>query len=400
MFKKFFDKFKKEAEPEHSDDIIIDESEQSNEGVVTVDAGHDEGVTEVISGKAEPLKEEWNIEPNTQEDGDVKVQEEVIDDINEDITTEEVVEPKKPNLFQRFVAGLEKTRSTISNQLDQVLRGRTTIDEDLYEELEDSLIASDMGVNATMDVMDELRDLVDQGRIKEPSDIKNALNKILKDKLLATNLVSGVELSKSVQTILLVVGVNGVGKTTTIGKLAHNFKRQGHKVMLAAADTFRAAAIEQLTEWSTRANVDIVAHKEGSDPASVIYDAIQSAKSKEVDVLICDTAGRLHNKKNLMNELEKINRVIDREFPDAKKEVLLVVDGTTGQNAVMQAREFKQVTEITGLILTKLDGTAKGGVVFPLQMEIQVPVRYIGIGEGIDNLEVFEAESFVDAIIS
>lgn len=400
MFKKFFDKFKKEAEPEHSDDIIIDESEQSNEGVVTVDAGHDEGVTEVISGKAEPLKEEWNIEPNTQEDGDVKVQKEVIDDINEDITTEEVVEPKKPNLFQRFVAGLEKTRSTISNQLDQVLRGRTTIDEDLYEELEDSLIASDMGVNATMDVMDELRDLVDQGRIKEPSDIKNALNKILKDKLLATNLVSGVELSKSVQTILLVVGVNGVGKTTTIGKLAHNFKRQGHKVMLAAADTFRAAAIEQLTEWSTRANVDIVAHKEGSDPASVIYDAIQSAKSKEVDVLICDTAGRLHNKKNLMNELEKINRVIDREFPDAKKEVLLVVDGTTGQNAVMQAREFKQVTEITGLILTKLDGTAKGGVVFPLQMEIQVPVRYIGIGEGIDNLEVFEAESFVDAIIS
>lgn len=400
MFKKFFDKFKKEAEPEHSDDIIIDESEQSNEGVVTVDAGHDEGVTEVISGKAEPLKEEWNIEPNTQEDGDVKVQEEVIDDINEDITTEEVVEPKKPNLFQRFVAGLEKTRSTISNQLDQVLRGRTTIDEDLYEELEDSLIASDMGVNATMDVMDELRDLVDQGRIKEPSDIKNALNKILKDKLLDTNLVSGVELSKSVQTILLVVGVNGVGKTTTIGKLAHNFKRQGHKVMLAAADTFRAAAIEQLTEWSTRANVDIVAHKEGSDPASVIYDAIQSAKSKEVDVLICDTAGRLHNKKNLMNELEKINRVIDREFPDAKKEVLLVVDGTTGQNAVMQAREFKQVTEITGLILTKLDGTAKGGVVFPLQMEIQVPVRYIGIGEGIDNLEVFEAESFVDAIIS
>ncbi len=310
---------------------------------------------------------------------------------------ESPAEPEKPlSLLERFRLGLGKTRDNISKQINAVVANYRKVDEDLFEDLEDILIGADIGVASTMEIMDELRDKVKMDDIQDPLRIKDELKAIMKSKLITLEAEEKEDLTDP--QVILVIGVNGVGKTTTIGKLAHRYKQAGKKVVLAAADTFRAAAIEQLTEWSRRAGVDIVAHQEGADPASVIFDAIASSKSKGADVLICDTAGRLHNKKNLMNELEKINRITAREFPEAIKEVYLVLDATTGQNAVSQAKEFMKVCDITGIVLTKLDGTAKGGVVFPLQLELQVPVTYVGIGEGIDNLELFHGEDFVDAI--
>lgn len=300
--------------------------------------------------------------------------------------------------FDRLKEGLTKTRNQLGAAMDNLFNGRATIDDDLFDEIEETLITADMGVESTMDLIDTLRDRVAEKRIREVSGVREELVSLMKESLSAKNTDTALKLQEGKLTIILVIGVNGVGKTTTIGKLAAYLKGQKKKVLLCAADTFRAAAIEQLTEWANRADVDLVKREAGSDPASVIYDGIQAAKSRNADVLICDTAGRLHNKKNLMMELEKINRIIDRESGTALRESFLVVDATTGQNAILQAKEFSKVTDVTGFILTKLDGTAKGGVVFPLQLECEVPVKFIGIGERIDDLRPFNSADFVEAL--
>lgn len=305
---------------------------------------------------------------------------------------------EKESIFERLKKGLSKTRDNFTSSLTNLFTRNVKIDDDLYDELEEILISADIGMSSTIEIVDELRSEIKKRSIKESEKIYPVLQEIMIEKLNDNNLDNDIRFEKGKLTVILVIGVNGVGKTTTIGKLANNFKKDGKKVMLAAADTFRAAAIEQLQEWADRANVELISHKEGADPSAVIFDAIKSARSKNIDVLICDTAGRLHNKKNLMQELDKINRTIDTHAVNANRENLLVLDATTGQNAVSQLREFKNVTDITGLILTKLDGTAKGGVIFPLQVEVQVPVKYVGVGEGIDNLQKFDSDSFVKAM--
>ncbi len=305
---------------------------------------------------------------------------------------------KEVGFFEKLKQGLTKTRKGMTDKIDSLLSGYGKIDENLFEEIEEILVTSDVGINTTMEIIDNTKFQVKENKIKDPNEIK----KILKDEI-SQILNSGDKSKLNIEpspSVILVVGVNGVGKTTTIGKLAYNLRNEGKKVIIAAGDTFRAAAIEQLEEWSNRANVDLVAHSEGADPAAVIYDGIQAAKARKCDVLICDTAGRLHNKKNLMNELNKIFRVIDKEFEEAQKEVLLVLDATTGQNAILQAKQFKEVCDITGVALTKLDGTAKGGVVIALQSELNLPVKLIGVGEKIDDLQVFNPDDFVEAIFS
>jgi fused signal recognition particle receptor len=302
---------------------------------------------------------------------------------------------KKTGFFGRLVQGLTKTRNSIANGIDAIFSGFSSIDDDFYEELEEILIMADLGINTTTAVIENLRKKVKEQKIKDPEECRQLLINSLKEQMLLENTAYDFENQKSV---VLLIGVNGVGKTTSVGKLAGQLKAQGKKVMVAAADTFRAAAIEQLTEWANRANVEIIAQKEGSDPAAVIYDAVTAAKARKADVLLCDTAGRLHNKKNLMEELKKINRVIEREYPEAYRETLVVLDGTTGQNALAQAREFNEVADITGIVLTKLDGTAKGGIAIAIQSELGIPVKYIGIGEQIDDLQKFNAEDFINAL--
>lgn len=315
----------------------------------------------------------------------------------EENTNEEIVE-KKQGFFEKLKNGLTNTRNNLSSKIDKLLSMSTKIDEDLFEELEYILVSADIGANVTMELIDDLKDIVRSERMTEPVQIKEKLIELMNIKLSEKELNHNFNIVEGMPTIILVVGVNGVGKTTSIGKLANKFKSKGKNVMLVAADTFRAAATEQLTEWANRAGVPIVSNEEGADPASVVFDGIQSAKSKNIDVLICDTAGRLHNKKNLMNELNKITRVIDREFSNANKEVTLVLDATTGQNAIVQAKEFRDTANIDGVILTKLDGTAKGGVVFAIQLEMGIPVKQIGIGEQIDDLQDYNDEDFVNAI--
>ena len=288
----------------------------------------------------------------------------------------------------------------MSSKIDNLLSMSTKIDEELFEELEYILVSADIGANVTMELIDDLKEIVKKEKITEPSLIKDKLIELMNSKLASKELNHDFNIIDGIPTIILVVGVNGVGKTTSIGKLANKFKSKGKNVMLVAADTFRAAATEQLTEWANRSGVPIISNEEGADPASVVYDGIQSAKSKNIDVLICDTAGRLHNKKNLMNELNKIARVIDREYPEANKEVTLVLDATTGQNAIVQAKEFRDTANIDSVILTKLDGTAKGGVVFTIQLEMEIPVKQIGIGEQIDDLQDYNDEDFVNAIFN
>ncbi len=305
------------------------------------------------------------------------------------------MEEEKLGFFGRLKAGLAKTRNNIVRGIDNVFSGFSNIDEDFYEELEEILIMGDIGVNATTKIVERLKEQVRQQHIKEPSECKQLLIDGIKEQMRVEETAYDFE---SEQSVVLVIGVNGVGKTTSVGKLAGKLKDKGRKVLLAAADTFRAAAIEQLEEWSHRAGVDIISGSEGADPASVIYDAVSAAKARHVDVLLCDTAGRLHNKKNLMEELKKINRIIDREFPDAHRENLVVLDGTTGQNALNQAKEFAQVADLTGIILTKLDGTAKGGIAVAIQSELQIPVKYIGVGESIEDLQKYDADQFVDAL--
>lgn len=302
---------------------------------------------------------------------------------------------EKKGFFKRLVEGLTKTRDNIVSGIDSIFSGFSSIDEDFYEEIEEILIMGDLGINATTAIIEDLRQKVKEQKIKEPKECKELLIESIKQQMDVGETAYEFEKRKSV---VLVIGVNGVGKTTSVGKLAGKLKDQGKKVMLAAADTFRAAAGEQLTEWARRAGVDIIGGQEGSDPASVVYDAIAAAKARNADVLLCDTAGRLHNKKNLMAELGKINRIIDREYPEAYRETLVVLDGTTGQNALAQAREFSEIADITGIILTKLDGTAKGGIAVAIHSELGLPVKYIGVGESIDDLQKFNADEFVNAL--
>ena len=299
------------------------------------------------------------------------------------------------NFFEKLKSGLSKTRDNITGKMNEVLGFAMTIDEDLYEELEEVLITSDVGYETSMILIERLRQKIRLQKITEVEKVSGALREVISE------FMEDEEKHFKVQkpTIILIIGVNGVGKTTSIGKLAYKYKKEGKKVIMAAADTFRAAAIDQLEIWASRADVDIVRHQEGSDPAAVVFDALQAFKARNGDVLLVDTAGRLHNKKNLMNELEKIRRVIDREYGDANIYSLLVLDGTSGQNAVIQAQEFQKVAQLDGIILTKLDGTAKGGVVLSIKETLKIPVVYIGIGEGIDDLEDFDAKAFAEAMI-
>ena len=302
---------------------------------------------------------------------------------------------EKKGFFSRLKAGLTKTRDNIVHGMDAVFGGFSNIDDDFYEELEEILIMGDLGVKATGEILETLKRQVKENHIKEPAACREYLINNIREQMEVGETAYEFEQK---QSIVLIVGVNGVGKTTTVGKLAGQLKGQGRKVLIAAADTFRAAAGEQLSTWADRAGVDMIGGAEGADPASVIYDAVNAAKARNVDVLLCDTAGRLHNKKNLMEELKKINRIIDREFPDAHRENLVVLDGTTGQNALQQAREFGEVADVTGIVLTKLDGTAKGGIAVAIQSELQIPVKYIGVGESIEDLQKFDAKQFVDAL--
>lgn len=384
MLNKFFDKFKSKKDDEETknteEDLQQEELEisQSNENIEISDEVND----------AEKVVEEKNEKSETDNEKYQEQSEEIIEDKEEN----------KEGFFEKLKNSLLKTRDNISNKIDQVLANYRTVDEELFEEIEETLISADIGVETTLKIVAQLRDKVKLNNIQDPSEIKNVLADILKENIINDKIDNNLNVDD--KTIILVVGVNGVGKTTTIGKLAMKFKKDGKKVLMVAADTFRAAAIEQLTEWANRAKVDIISHNEGSDPASVVFDGVSAMKSRNADILICDTAGRLHNKKNLMNELNKIKRVIEKEYPEAKKEILLIVDGTTGQNAIIQAKEFMNATDLTGAIITKLDGTAKGGMIFPLEMELGIPVKFIGIGEQVNDLVKFEPEKFIEAIIN
>ena len=302
---------------------------------------------------------------------------------------------EKKGFFQKLAAGLAKTRDQILSGIDGVFNGFSKIDEEFYEELEEILISGDLGVRTTDEIIQSLKKKVKDNNVKEPADCKELLIASIKEQMRVEDTAYRFETELSV---VLVIGVNGAGKTTFVGKLAGKLKEDGKKVILAAADTFRAAAGQQLEEWSRRAGVEMIGGQEGSDPAAVIYDAVAAAKARKANVLLCDTAGRLHNKKNLMEELRKMNRIIDKEFPNAYRETLVVIDGTTGQNALNQAREFASVAKVTGIVLTKMDGTAKGGIAIAIQSELGIPVKYIGIGEGIDDLQKFDSDEFVDAL--
>ena len=302
---------------------------------------------------------------------------------------------EKKGFFRRLADGLAKTRNNIVSGMDAIFNGFSDIDDDFYDEIEETLVMGDIGINATTAIIDNLKQKVKEQHIKDPHECKELLINSIKEQMQVGETAYEFEHRTSV---VLVIGVNGVGKTTSVGKLAGKLKEQGRKVILAAADTFRAAAGEQLTEWANRAGVEIIGGSEGADPASVVFDAVSAAKARKADVLLIDTAGRLHNKKNLMEELKKINRIIEREYPDAYRETLVVLDGTTGQNALEQARQFGEVADLTGIILTKLDGTAKGGIAVAIQSELNIHVKYIGVGEHIDDLQKFDADTFVNAL--
>ena len=352
-----------------------------------------EEIAEIEEIKAEDIEKVQDIETQEKQD-EIEESEDTVENQIDDEVEEK---PKKVSLFDRLKQGLTKAKQGITDRIDEVLKAYTKVDEELLEDLEEVLITADVGVNTTMDIIEKLEDVIRTKKITDPQDVREELKLIIEDILSKDD--TKLDVSHS-PTIILMVGVNGVGKTTTIGKLAHRYKSEGKKVLLAAGDTFRAAAIDQLEVWANRCNVDIIKHQEGADPGAVIFDAIKASKARGVDVLRCDTAGRLHNKSNLMNELGKVFKIVDREYPEAKKEVLLVVDATTGQNAVSQAKSFKEVCDITGLALTKLDGTAKGGVILAVKSEVDVPVKLIGVGEKMEDLQDFDSKSFVDALFS
>lgn len=382
--------FEKPAEMEVS-------AEENEENIEETTEEQPEQAEEIPSDKTETAEETVEEEQpeNTEEISDDE--ENSLEEETEETPVEEPAEEEKPKkgFFARLKEGLGKTRKNILGSVDSVLGAFTKIDEDLFEELEEALIMADLGVQTTMDICDTLRKRVKREGVTDPSMIKHMLSEEISEILLEG---CEEEFVMPEHTVLLVIGVNGVGKTTTIGKLASSFKSQGKSVLLAAADTFRAAAIDQLVIWGDRCGVDVIKHEENSDPAAVVFDAANAAKNRKTDILICDTAGRLHNKKNLMEELKKISKVIEREYPQAHKEVFLVLDATTGQNALQQAKLFKEAADITGIILTKLDGTAKGGIVVAIKSELKIPVRYIGVGEGIDDLQKFDAKSFAEAL--
>lgn len=395
MFKKFFKRNKKEEVKEEIPEVAISQ-EETNEG-------EEEIATEEVDNAKEETALDASLETEEKEAVESEVEEETIEEesneeVKEEQLTEEIVEePKeaKVSLFERLKQGLSKAKQGITDRVDQVLKSYTKVDDELIEEIEEILITADVGVETTMDIIDKLTDAIKTKKITDPQDVKGELKLIIEEIL--TNDNSTLDVSHS-PSIIVMVGVNGVGKTTTIGKLAARYKKEGKKVLIAAGDTFRAAAIDQLEVWSNRSGVDIIKHQEGADPGAVIFDSIKAAKARNTDLLICDTAGRLHNKSNLMNELSKVFKIIDREYPEAKREVLLVVDATTGQNAVSQAKSFKQVCDITGIVLTKLDGTAKGGVVLAVKSEVDVPVKLIGVGEKMEDLQDFDAKAFSEAL--
>ncbi|SCI34999.1 signal recognition particle-docking protein FtsY [Intestinibacter bartlettii] len=381
-----------EIEPNTTEETKNEEAvsqEISEEQIETKEEAKEE-IAEIEEIKAE------DIETQEKQDG-IEESEDTVENQIDDEVEEEEEKPKKVSLFDRLKQGLTKAKQGITDRIDEVLKAYTKVDEELLEDLEEVLITADVGVNTTMDIIEKLEDVIRTKKITDPQDVREELKLIIEDILSKDD--TKLDVSHS-PTIILMVGVNGVGKTTTIGKLAHRYKSEGKKVLLAAGDTFRAAAIDQLEVWANRCNVDIIKHQEGADPGAVIFDAIKASKARGVDVLICDTAGRLHNKSNLMNELGKVFKIVDREYPEAKKEVLLVVDATTGQNAVSQAKSFKEVCDITGLALTKLDGTAKGGVILAVKSEVDVPVKLIGVGEKMEDLQDFDSKSFVDALFS
>lgn len=367
----------RELQVETAEEKFVEETEA--EGQQFVEELADFVAEELEAEQEEEVVEETAAEPEA---------------VPEEAPVQEPVKEKK-GFFARLKEGLDKTRKNILGGVDTVLGSFTKIDEDLFEELEEALIMADMGVQTTMDIVENLRQRVKKERATDPAVIKD----MLIDEITAI-LRDGVEEEENLPspTVMLVIGVNGVGKTTTIGKLSHNFKNKGKSVLLAAADTFRAAAIDQLEVWGQRAGIEVIKHEENADPAAVVFDAVHAARNRKTDLLICDTAGRLHNKKNLMEELRKISRVIEREYPAAHKETYLVLDATTGQNALQQAKVFMEVADITGIILTKLDGTAKGGIVVAIKSELKIPVRYIGVGEGIEDLQKFHAEDFAKAL--
>ena len=393
-----------DSQKEQEEVEILEEDEiESNkiEETKNEEAVSQEILEEQIETKEEAKEEIAEIEEIKAEDIETQEKQDEIeeseDTVENQIDDEVEEKPKKVSLFDRLKQGLTKAKQGITDRIDEVLKAYTKVDEELLEDLEEVLITADVGVNTTMDIIEKLEDVIRTKKITDPQDVREELKLIIEDILSKDD--TKLDVSHS-PTIILMVGVNGVGKTTTIGKLAHRYKSEGKKVLLAAGDTFRAAAIDQLEVWANRCNVDIIKHQEGADPGAVIFDAIKASKARGVDVLICDTAGRLHNKSNLMNELGKVFKIVDREYPEAKKEVLLVVDATTGQNAVSQAKSFKEVCDITGLALTKLDGTAKGGVILAVKSEVDVPVKLIGVGEKMEDLQDFDSKSFVDALFS
>ena len=409
----FFDKFKKKKKQEEADEEIISQTE-AEQAEAADDSVPGEGQPEQYSPQpapeAETAPEEplTSDEPEAQESPEITEQPENIPQAEEaqpesaeeepeeaEILPEDgAEEPKKVGFFEKLKNGLKKTKDGFMSKLELLMNSFTKIDEDFFDELEETLILSDIGAETSMEICDKLRQAVKRTGATDPADVKKLLREII-----AEMLTGGNELRLDTKpSVIMVIGVNGAGKTTTIGKLAANLKSQGKKVIVAAADTFRAAAIDQLNVWTARAGVDIIKHSEGSDPAAVVFDALSAAKARGADVVLCDTAGRLHNKKNLMEELKKIARVISREVPDASVETLLVLDATTGQNAVNQAKLFSESAEITGIVLTKLDGTAKGGIIIPIKKELGIPVKLVGVGEKIDDLQPFSPEDYVQAL--
>lgn len=399
----FFDKFRKKKHQEETDEELLAQNEaeeiqpgEAADGDIPAETWED---APQQAAEAETAPEEPVTAPEEPEEPLQAAEAEPEPDESEPEETPEFPEeseekPKKVGFFEKLKNGLKKTKDGFMSKLELLMNSFTKIDEDFFEELEETLILSDIGAETSMEICDKLRQAVKRTGATDPADVKQLLRGII-----AEMLTGGNELRTDTKpSVIMVIGVNGAGKTTTIGKLAANLKSQGKKVIVAAADTFRAAAIDQLNVWTDRAGVDIVKHSEGSDPAAVVFDALSAAKARGADVVLCDTAGRLHNKKNLMEELKKIARVIDREVPDACVETLLVLDATTGQNAVNQAKLFSESAEITGIVLTKLDGTAKGGIIIPIKNELGIPVKLVGVGEKIDDLQPFIPEDYVQAL--
>ncbi len=409
MFKKLFglgNKDKKENEvlkeknvdknlKENLDDEIDEDFEQASEEEILKeleDIDFDDEDTQIETlldleevDKSKKLREKENTKDKSKENKEIK---------SEDNSNDKPKEEKK-GFFAKIREGLSKTKASFTEQFNNIFNLYKKIDDDLLDEIEETLISADIGMELTMDIIDYIKEEVKKNKIEDPNEIKNIIKKYLVDMLNSAKSFDDID---GKQKIMMIVGINGVGKTTSIGKLSYRLKNSGKSVIVAAGDTFRAAAIEQLEEWCKRAGVDIISSEQGSDPGSIIYDAIQAARARKTEVLICDTAGRLHNKVNLMNELSKIFKIIEKEYPSAQKEVLLVIDANTGQNGLIQAKLFKESCSIDGIILTKLDSTAKGGIVFPIVKELNVPIKYIGVGEKIDDMQIFDSEMFVDAI--